>query len=667
MGIVLEVENVLINKNFALKVIDMEIASPDAVRRFQRESKVLSELDHTHIIKALDFGILDETTPYVLMELIDGQTLAEYLRQHGKLSIDKFNEIFLQIISALEFAHSKGIVHRDIKPGNIMLLSNGGGHFNAKLLDFGIASWTERAAEAFTKTGEMIGTPLYMSPEQVSGQPITSRSDLYSLGCVMFEALTGVPPFIGRSVMETLLMHREASPPSLTEASLGGMYPANLENVLKKMLAKAPAERFESAQAVADALISQQKIAGKGDGNKTLAKQSSAASNGRFVVLAVSLVLLLGGGIVYCNYFQESARQTSPVIQPNRATEDLTTKEAVDPSSTMEALTSLHSGADDDLSKSSTDPIEIKHIGSKIELTFEATDSRTGMLKWFDGTAHNEKTTGTLQIPAHVNFWLEPNLVNDAAADQIERFNQTPLYGLIIHEPKGVQILMNTESMTKWIKLMPETIKGIIFDEVPIRKADAKALLHLNQIEWFGLKDASVTPDTVSLLVATVVTKNLRTLVLNPRVHNEDPSTIAKPFLSKLAITKNKLKQLCISHCALDAVDCENIARLNDLTYLNVMNSLAQVPRPRAVAILSKMPNLKILAINGEDISQANVDKVIAMKSLKKLIVANRLKPGVQEKLSNTSIQIIKGLGPDSGFQPWKSANAESLESTDAR
>jgi hypothetical protein len=374
----------------------------------------------------------------------------------------------------------------------------------------------------------------------------------------------------------------------------------------------------------------------------------------------------LCGGLVYSNYFQKSARQPPPVIQPNRTSEDVTTKEAVDPSSALEALTSLHSSPDDDLSKSSTDPIEINHIGSKIELKFEATDSHTGQLKWFDGTAHNEKTSGTIQIPAHVNFWLEPNLANDAAADQIERFNQTPLYGLIIHEPKGVQILMNTETMTKWIKLMPDTIRGIIFDEVPIRKADAKALLHLNQIEWFGLKDASVAPDTVSPLVATVVTKNLRTLVLNPRVHNEDPSTIAKPFLSKLVITKNKLKQLCISHCALDAEDCENIARLNDLAYLNVMNSLAQVPRPRAVAILSKMPNLKTLGINGEDISQANVDKVIAMKSLKKLIVANKLKPGVQEKLANSSIQIIKVMGPDSGFQPWKSADAESLKSSDA-
>jgi hypothetical protein len=96
------------------------------------------------------------------------------------------------------------------------------------------------------------------------------------------------------------------------------------------------------------------------------------------------------------------------------------------------------------------------------------------------------------------------------------------------------------------------------------------------------------------------------------------------------------------------------------------MNSLAQVPRPRAVAILSKMPNLKTLGINGEDISQANVDKVIAMKSLKKLIVANKLKPGVQEKLANSSIQIIKVMGPDSGFQPWKSADAESLKSSDA-
>lgn len=251
MGVVYRVEQIFLSKEFALKTIDKRLMSDKTIRRFQHEARASFAVNHPNIISVNDFGLLDDDTPFLAMEIVTGETLAARLKRSGALSVAEAVPIFVQICFALAHAHSQGVVHRDIKPSNIMLLDNvpPGGEGSVKLLDFGIAKFTHNEAsdvQELTRTGEVFGSPLYMSPEQCSGSKVDHRADVYSLGCVMFEALTGTPPFPGENALTTIIMHQSEPPPSLKEASLGEEFPPELERIVSTMLAKNPDDRFQN-------------------------------------------------------------------------------------------------------------------------------------------------------------------------------------------------------------------------------------------------------------------------------------------------------------------------------------------------------------------------------------------------------------------------------------
>ncbi|HEY9680038.1 MAG TPA: protein kinase [Drouetiella sp.] len=256
MGLVFRVKQIFIDKEFALKTLNSRTASDRAIRRFQREAKTLFSLDHPSIVTVNDFGVLDDQTPFIVMELLKGKTLADRLIQSGRLTVDEAIKLFVPVCFGLAYAHERGIVHRDIKASNIFILDDVpfGTDGSIKIVDFGIAKFKSLQSEevqALTQSGEIFGSPLYMSPEQGSGSQIDHRSDIYSLGCVMFEALTGSTPFVGENALSTLMKHQSGRIPSLKEGSLGDDFPPALENIVAKMLAKLPEERYGSLSIVA--------------------------------------------------------------------------------------------------------------------------------------------------------------------------------------------------------------------------------------------------------------------------------------------------------------------------------------------------------------------------------------------------------------------------------
>ena len=256
MGLVYQVKQIFINKEFALKTIDKHSLSEIAIRRFQQEARTTFAVDHPNIVAVQDFGVLDDQTPFLVMELINGETLADRLKRVGCLPIEQAIAIFVQICFGLAYAHERGIVHRDIKPSNIMLLSGlpVGTEGSVKILDFGIAKFAGHEGgevQALTRTGEIFGSPLYMSPEQCSGLQIDSRADIYALGCVLFEALTGTPPFIADNALTTMIKHQSEAPPTLKQASLGAEFPKDLQEIVSRMLAKSPAQRYQNLGDVA--------------------------------------------------------------------------------------------------------------------------------------------------------------------------------------------------------------------------------------------------------------------------------------------------------------------------------------------------------------------------------------------------------------------------------
>jgi len=254
MGFVYRVEHLLLAKELALKVLRADQVSEVIWRRFQTEAQAIARLDHANIVKIYDMNQTPAGVPYYTMDLLTGESLADYLDQNDFLPVEQALPIFRQICAGLSYAHDRGIIHRDIKPPNIMLLE--GSQRVVKIVDFGIAklSIDGHPGQGLTRPGEVFGSPLYMSPEQCLGTPIDHRTDIYSTGITFFEALTGRAPFIGRSAVETTVMHQSDVAPTLKD--IGDMeYPPQLERIIAKMLAKAPEQRYQSLAETAKDLL----------------------------------------------------------------------------------------------------------------------------------------------------------------------------------------------------------------------------------------------------------------------------------------------------------------------------------------------------------------------------------------------------------------------------
>jgi serine/threonine protein kinase len=250
MGCVYRGEHVHLKRPCAIKVVSRHhTADPVALKRFQLEAEAASILKHPNIIEIYDFGITEDDLAYIVMEFLPGESLDDVLERHRYLHYEQAILVFFQVCDALAHAHSRKVLHRDLKPGNIMVFNSEGGDLQVKLVDFGIAKLlpgTGRSVEKLTQTGEVFGSPMYMSPEQCMGQSLDFRSDIYALGCVLYQTLTGKLPFVGDNFVQVVVQHIQELPPSFAEVSPDIAIPDELERITFKCLAKDRAQRFDS-------------------------------------------------------------------------------------------------------------------------------------------------------------------------------------------------------------------------------------------------------------------------------------------------------------------------------------------------------------------------------------------------------------------------------------
>ena len=241
MGIIYQARHRLLDRTVAIKMLDSSmIGNRDAVLRFRREAKASSRLQHPNIVAVMDFGVLPGGHCFIVMEYVNGATLGDVLNQEGALAEKRAVPLFIAICEALAYAHEQSVLHRDLKPSNIMVTSDG----VIKILDFGIAKIMDTGIdEGLTHTGQIFGTPAYMSPEQCAGANLDQRSDIYSMGCLMFETLTGSQPYSGASMLETISMHMTGELPTVPEHCAVS---AELQAVLRRTMQKAPDDRFGS-------------------------------------------------------------------------------------------------------------------------------------------------------------------------------------------------------------------------------------------------------------------------------------------------------------------------------------------------------------------------------------------------------------------------------------
>jgi hypothetical protein len=250
MGAVYLGEHVKMGRKSAIKVMAAAMAQdPDAISRFNREAANASRISHPNVCQIYDFGETPEGLIYLAMEFIEGEALTDLIDREGALHAPRAASILKQAADALQAAHDLGIVHRDIKPDNIMILAGRGGADVVKVVDFGIARAVggDESGQKVTKTGLVVGTPEYMSPEQLSGDKLDGRSDLYSLGLVLYRMLTGVLPFQADSAQETMIKRLTDEPTKLADSRPDIAFPDGMQQVLDRALARDRDERYQSA------------------------------------------------------------------------------------------------------------------------------------------------------------------------------------------------------------------------------------------------------------------------------------------------------------------------------------------------------------------------------------------------------------------------------------
>lgn len=245
---VYKARNVFTDRIVAIKILHPHLKFDDvAVQRFQREAKAISRLEHPNVISLQDFGVVSGDQPYMVLDFITGHSLEELLQEQGAIDVERCLTIFLQVIDGLAVAHDNAIVHKDIKPSNIMITNPNTAQECAKLVDFGIArvfSEGGPASNRHARAHRISGTPSYMSPEQCQGQTLDLRSDIYSLGCVLFEALTGSRAVTGTSFYDIASTHLYQTPPSIIESRPDANFSRQLDAIVRRMMSKEPNARY---------------------------------------------------------------------------------------------------------------------------------------------------------------------------------------------------------------------------------------------------------------------------------------------------------------------------------------------------------------------------------------------------------------------------------------
>jgi len=327
MGTVYKARHIGLPKFFAVKILRRDLSSDSGFRaRFEQEAKTASLLEHPHLVSIYDYGTTSYGEAYLVMDFIAGQSLADALTRLKRIEQRKAVKIFMQICQGLHHAHGLGIIHRDLKPSNVMLINNDVAADFVKVVDFGIAKMINAdggITQSMTKTGEFFGSPLYISPEQATGGKLDRRTDIYSLGILIYECLTGSPPFRGETWFDTINMHIEAQPRDFPE-NLG--ISDRLEGIVFKALEKNPDNRQQSMeemrldlQAVfADdqSAAARSEVAGNTATQKTrlapgITPDSANPKNISPVLIVATMVVFILIGV--CGYFYFVRRTAVPI------------------------------------------------------------------------------------------------------------------------------------------------------------------------------------------------------------------------------------------------------------------------------------------------------------------------------------------------------------------
>lgn len=605
MGAVYLVEHMSLHRRLALKILTPELVNEQNWQRFKAEAKLLASLSHPTLVKVYDLGIHDQAIPFYSMDYLEGRSIEEILANDGPIDLETTLDIMLEVLDGLAYAHRNGIVHRDLKPGNIMYCTIDGAKA-VKVLDFGISKLIDNRSttQAMTVAGDIFGSPFYMSPEQSRGESVDARSDIYSIGCTMFEMLTGFVPYENKSSIEIMLMHQEADIPLLTEVS-EIEFPPSVDLVITKCLAKSPDARYQSAKELSLDLVRIK------EGKAVHAYSKSFAPRGAII-----------------EEKEEAANQnsTSTIVLTGLALATLIVS-----CSLLYFWTSQHKHSAKSKIKAT---VNANFDGDHVLPESEFTDVAEGQPKYFSLLA-KDGMSATFKFPSNQSLGMI-----GCDADNCKMFEAKSLVHLSLKD--GLKLAANSyliehpslfdgfrpneiaclsapsggEEVIKVKAAMPHICKltGITSLDLQLSNLDDSDIIYLNNLPRLNSLTLSLTEITGQGLANFQHLKNLHTLSFN---YNNGIHELIEALAGS-----EKLEDLSIDSPdkPIEASDLQRLAKLKNLSFLSVRNSGID---DKSLELLYGLPRLKRLNINDCKVSDAAIEKFKRAYSGKKIEVIN--------------------------------------------
>jgi serine/threonine protein kinase len=566
MGTVYKAIKRSLSKTVAIKMLKTQDTSTSMFARFRQEAYTASLLSHPNIIGIDDFGITSDGQPFMVMDFIEGADLSSLIKSQGRLKPADAIAIFVQIVGAMEHAHSKGILHRDLKPSNVML-ANSPTPNCVKIVDFGIAKFVSGAeSQHLTQTGELFGSPYYMSPEQTVGKAVDHRADIYAVGCIMYEALAGEVPIAGNTAFETLMKHMSEKPIPIQERQLKENISEGLQKLIMKALEKDAGLRQQSMAELKASLESVPEAIGKKPSPFSLSSTSYGVTPRTKKVLLASIiaVLLLAGA--------------SSQIAKTKMFNDL----AMKPSSKSKSGGFFAFGSS---SSSDVSPADHKQMVKPLplerpEVTWKSLDNE-------------DLKNQIVEHPDITDLCLDGCTVDNKGAGYLSRLNLTHI------------------ELSQCPQIKAEGYRAIIDSQPHLQSL---IIAHTGTTSVDDAKATSTDDNIISEL------KNLRelkslALVDMMELKGNDLAQLPKT-LDSLSIAKNK------------RIPTNKIAELAGYTNLKSLDLTGTLVSDATLAKLTAISGLKSLRLNECPIGDDAIDSVVKFKSLEQLGLRKTLVSG---------------------------------------
>jgi serine/threonine protein kinase len=641
MSVIYKARQRVLNRIVAIKMMHEHMMTEQAIRRFQQEGQSASSLDHPNIVKVHDFGLTDRGQPYMVMDLVEGRSLSQVLDELGELPITQCLIIFIDICDALSHAHEKGILHRDLKPSNIMLTTTLERPTLAKLVDFGIAKVMDdggnSAAMKLTQTGELFGSPPYMSPEQCYGKRVDRRSDIYSLGCLMFECLTGQTPFEGDTLVEILSKQMSAKAPLLHEVRPDKSFPSRLEDVIDKCLAKQPDGRFRTVDEVKAQLLSiQQEVdAGLQRDNGSLRQVMRSLSQWKLgaIILFTGLLILSSLAFGFSYYKQRHALEQTRLAFEKARFLPLMRQSAITTQILSECLSRDAGLTKLDLHSSRISDDGIVYINQQSKLRkldlCRTLISNSGLLKLknlnsleelkLDGTHITSDGLAVLaSMPALKKLDLRNTKIDQRAIEYIAKLKKL----------EDLDISRSDVSGPCLAPLGALGIETLNLSATRLKADDLRSLKGFPRLRQLALSDSEMDNSAIKYLIELPALTNLE-------IHASKFGDSCVEFLSKLS----RLKTLDISSTKFTNKGLLALSQKLDLYEIHMRDDEIDED---TIAILKKFPALHVLDIaNCYDVDDNLVKAIASIKTIDSLNISLDDETKKQSKLTPKVIAIL--------------------------